>query len=457
MIVSEKIKLLTLETRDKYVLHICKDLFRKWSFSQDSKYQFQCGDFCTYVSFHPVPISHSIGIHPELMKECRLPDYSHSLTLHYHKNSNIVSLGIFIGLVTEVIETDQGISFGSIQAFSEELATFCESNHVLFYVFSLRNFDSTSSLFRGFIWNGKDWNKFDVPTPHVVHNRIHSRRREKSLTYEQLIKMLKKKHIPFFNDHFLNKWESYQRLLDQEHLLPYLPETELLLSPQNLENFLLKYEKIFLKPIHGSQGKKIIRIEHSEAEYFLDYTTFSRDIERVYPTILELYKAIKSRISKQAFIVQKGINLLRFQDRIIDFRFLCHLNSKNQWKVTSSVARLSSPNEFVSNIARGGEIQKVNYILRKTLDPKVANDANKLLHELALEVAASVGQSEDELFGELGIDLALDTLAKPWIIEINTKPSKNMDALSSVTSVRPSAKAIINYCLYLANPFQRSD
>ncbi|MFZ3589824.1 YheC/YheD family protein [Bacillus sp. DJP31] len=458
MIVSEKIEILMNASNEKYVIHMCEGLFVKWSLSPIKKYHFQCGDFFTDVTILPVSLEEStISLHPLLMKECRLPKLNYKLSLHFHQNSDMISIGLFVGLLTEVRETEQGPSFGSIQDFTEELAMYCEENHVFFYVFSLKEFNRANNQLDGYTWNGDCWKLTEVPTAHVVHNRIHSRKREKSTPYEQLLTMLHDKHIPFFNDHFLNKWETHQSLAQQEHLLPYLPETHLLLSFNILEEFLQKHEKIFIKPIHGSQGKKIIRIERHGEEYILDYTTFSGDIEKNFPTIRELFKAIKPRLANQAFIIQQGIPLLSFQDRILDFRFLCHLNSMNLWKVTSSVARISSPNEFVSNLARGGEIQKVSKLLKEILDTKVAIDVTKMLHELALEVASSVGQSEEGLFGELGIDLALDISAKPWIIEVNTKPSKNMEAPTVKQSIRPSAKAIINYCLFLANPFQRSD
>jgi glutathione synthase/RimK-type ligase-like ATP-grasp enzyme len=457
MIVSEKVKIQEREgpPNTSYVVQICETLFMKWSLSESKKYLLQCGEFSTHITFHPIPQKDHISIERSLLKEMRLPLIRHNICLYFHQDLNIISLGIIIGVLTEVRETEDGPNFGSVHDFCKELAVYCERNDALFYVFSLKKH---SNNLHGYVWNGDMWELHDVPFPHVVHNRIHSRKRERSKEYLQLTTTLRDQNIPFFNDHFLNKWESYEHLVNQDHLHPFLPETQLLLNHRTLEEFLQRHDRLFIKPIHGSQGKKIIRIENKDGEYILDYTTFSGEIEKSYSHSLDLFQAIRPRISKSAYIVQQGISLLAYKNRILDFRFLCHLNDKNEWKVTSSVARISSKNEFVSNIARGGEIQKVTTILKELLDPREAADVYKMLHELALEVASSIGQSEEGLFGELGIDLALDTQAKPWIIEVNTKPSKNMDGMDTTTvSVRPSSKAIINYCLYLANPFKRSE
>lgn len=452
MIISEKVKIERKQHKSiPNEIEIDEVLFYKWSLFSTKVYKFQCGEISVNVTFQPIDRRECICLDDSLIQELQLPYLNHSLHLYFHEELNFFTLGIFIGLLTEVKETEGGVSFGSIHEFCEELATYCAKNDTLFYVFSLRNHNHSN--LKGFVWNEGKWELHNVPWPHVIHNRIHSRKREHSAEYQQFTLQLKKKQIPFFNDHFLNKWESHQHLIGQEHLLPYLPHTELLLNYSTLENFLQQYKSVYIKPIHGSQGRKIFRIEDKEKEYILDYTTFTGEIEKSYETVPELFQAIRPRL-KGAFIIQQGIPLLQYEHRILDFRFLCHLNAKNEWKVTSSVARISSPKEFVSNIARGGEVERVQTILRELLEPKQAITIGKVLHELAIEIASSIGQSEEGLFGEFGIDLALDKNGKPWIIEVNTKPSKNMDASSPSTTIRPSARSIINYCLYLANPFR---
>ncbi|MGV2806477.1 YheC/YheD family protein, partial [Clostridium perfringens] len=53
-------------------------------------------------------------------------------------------------------------------------------------------------------------------------------------------------------------------------------------------------------------------------------------------------------------------------------------------------------------------------------------------------------------FGELGIDLAIDTTGRIWLLEVNSKPSKGENApLNADSKVRPSAVRLVQYCQYL--------
>lgn len=91
----------------------------------------------------------------------------------------------------------------------------------------------------------------------------------------------------------------------------------------------------------------------------------------------------------------------------------------------------------------------VNHVLSAQFDAKEMPQIRKHLKELALEVAMEIGAVSEGIFGELGIDLAIDKTGHPWIIEVNTKPSKNLDQPQSTRTIRPSAKAVILYCLNL--------
>lgn len=72
------------------------------------------------------------------------------------------------------------------------------------------------------------------------------------------------------------------------------------------------------------------------------------------------------------------------------------------------------------------------------------------LHAAALDIAKGIEQAIPAHFGELGIDLAMDTTGRVWLLEVNSKPSKNDNTPLSESKIRPSVKAMLEYSTYLA-------
>jgi glutathione synthase/RimK-type ligase-like ATP-grasp enzyme len=132
----------------------------------------------------------------------------------------------------------------------------------------------------------------------------------------------------------------------------------------------------------------------------------------------------------------------------MDYRVLCHKNHQNKWDVTSVVARISAENEFVSNIARGGEIMSPLNALKENMSVSDAKRVIAQMKDLAIETALIIERKTSGITGELGIDIGIDQDGKPWIIEVNSKPSKNFE--DGQMKIRPSAKAIIQFCTNLA-------
>ncbi|MDV2887831.1 YheC/YheD family protein, partial [Alkalihalophilus pseudofirmus] len=64
--------------------------------------------------------------------------------------------------------------------------------------------------------------------------------------------------IPLFNDRFLSKWEVYQQIHNEDSLQSAIPVTQIY-SKEKLYELAQKYDMVFIKPIHGSQGRNIIK------------------------------------------------------------------------------------------------------------------------------------------------------------------------------------------------------
>lgn len=392
---------------------------------------------------------YDLHVSEAIYKDFCLPKQPFHFQAVYYPENQELCLGPIIGLLTDLPSTNNSeIHFRSIHRFCEELHQEVTERGGFFYVFTYDRF-----MEQGFYFDNDNWIAAKLPLPNVIYNRIHSRKLELQKPFLQFRQRLEQLMIPLFNDRFLSKWEIYEHVKEANQLSSFIPETKIF-SKEHLKEFAQKYESIFLKPIHGSQGRNIIKIIKSEAgNHYTLQTSLStpfNDLVEIY-TIEDIYQLLKPILNNRIYIIQQGIELITHNSCAVDFRVLCHKNLQDQWKVTSTVARIAAENEFVSNIARGGTITKPLDALRNCMNPQQAVAAISLMKELAIQTASIISGHSSGLFGELGIDIGIDQKGKPWLIEVNSKPSKNFE--DGLGKIRPSTKAIVQFCTKLAFDF----
>lgn len=347
-----------------------------------------------------------------------------------------------IALLTEIKE-ENGPDFGKVHSFCEELHQGISESGGSFYVFSLKGFSEEGV--EGFYYDDDDeeWKKKIFPFPAVIYNRVSSRRTEISKGFQGFLNKLNALGIKIFNHRFLSKWEIHEILMKEDHLHPFIPETHLY-SESLLESMLNQHGELYIKPVHGSQGRHIIQLVRADGNIYASLSSLpSKDLPAS-RTVPELARTIAPMVEKRLCILQQGLQLSELNGRRMDFRVLCHKNAQQFWKVTSIVARVSAEQYFVSNIARGGEVMKPGRTLALIFGKEQAMHQLALMKELALETAEVISRNAEGLTGELGIDIGIDIQGNLWLIEANSKPSKNFEERNS--KIRPSTKAIIDHC-----------
>jgi hypothetical protein len=429
-------------------IYISKMLVSKWKLKNDGNITICIGKQFINLKVYEKNINdYEIQFPPYILESIHLPLQTYSIIAQYSYSEQTLYLAPMIGLLTEIDDIDpENPHFRSVHSFCEELEFVTKNLGGFFYVFSLQTLNDPYII--GYYLNDGQWCKSQLPVPDVIYNRIHSRRLESSTVFQQFRQQLKNDEIPIFNDRFLSKWEVYDVLMTEYHLQPHIPCTKLY-SKKNLQEFLLTFPVVFLKPVHGSQGRNIIRVEQKESSFLLQFSYFKeKQNSLIASDITQVHDLIEPFLKNNSYLIQQGIPFIQYQDRLMDFRVLCHKNNQDVWSVTSVVARLSAEKQFVSNIARGGETMKPLQALSLYFDRKTSKQQFIFIKELALEFASVISLSSEGLTGELGIDMGIDSQGNPWIIEANSKPSKNFE--EQEIKIRPSAKAIISYCFKLA-------
>lgn len=375
-----------------------------------------------------------------------------TLRLNYRAHTSALELGPVIGvLISKDYPATPERPFGQITMFCRELVNACKQQGLYVYFFTPDHIGTNSSQFPGWVYeNG--WKKITVPAADVFYNRLTSRKLENKPSVQHFLKEVKSKFgSHFFNEKFLDKTEVFDALAHDLALSRYLPESHLFKNYNMLRSMCAKYPVVFLKPIRGSLGKGIIRISKTEGGYQSLTAQVGGTRKQNYTSLAKLFATLSGKMKTTRYQIQQGLHLIEGDHRPVDFRALVQKNLTGKWTITSIVGRTAGSQHFVSNLARGGTLSTVKEaIARSSLPAGIKSKIPTKLQKAALEIAQGIDKYIPAHFGELGIDLAVDITGRVWLIEVNSKPSKNDNTPIGENKIRPSVKQVIEYVRYLS-------
>ncbi|MBB3108277.1 glutathione synthase/RimK-type ligase-like ATP-grasp enzyme [Paenibacillus phyllosphaerae] len=375
------------------------------------------------------------------------------LRLQYRSDTSSLALGPLIGIL--ISRDDPSMPdkpFGSITLFCKELVDACAVYGAHVYFFTPDHIGSSSNIVEGWVYAG-GWRKTFLPAPDVISNRLTSRKLENKPSVQQYLKEVKSRYLTaVFNEKFLDKSEVFEALKKDASVGKYLPESHVLRNYTMLKSMCSKYHTVFLKPVRGSLGKGIIRITRLEQDsYLAHYAMVGGTRKQQFTNLLKLFSSVSGKMKSVRYQIQQGLNLIDIGGRPVDFRALVQKNELGKWVITSIVARTAGSHHFVSNLARGGTLSTVREAVAKSnLSSAQGHDAPGRLQRAALDIANGIDTHIPAHFGELGIDLALDSNGRVWLLEVNSKPSKNDNTPLEGQKIRPSVRNLIRYSRHLS-------
>lgn len=410
------------------------------------------GSFRQEVTVIPVPKSESLRVSEGLARRTGWRSRG-VLNASYTAGSRTLRLGPLIGvLVSRENPEHPERLFGPITLFCRELTNACQAQGAFVYFFTPEALESAGSTVSGWVYD-EGWKQLKLPVADVINNRLTTRKAENKPSVQHFLSEVKSRYgTHFFNEKFLDKTEVFEALRRDPALQRYLPESHQLSGYGILQKMCGRYPVVFLKPVRGSLGKGILRISREEGGgYKLQSTTPLGTRKQSYSNLPKLFQAIAPKMKTTRFQIQQGLPLMEIGRRPVDFRALVQKNGTGKWGVTSIVARTAGNNHFVSNLARGGSLSTVREAVGKSsMPPGAKESANIQLPKAALAIAKGVEAYIPAHFGELGIDLGMDQSGRIWLLEVNSKPSKNDNTPLNDVKIRPSVKQMIGYCRYLA-------
>jgi glutathione synthase/RimK-type ligase-like ATP-grasp enzyme len=297
------------------------------------------------------------------------------------------------------------------------------------FVFTPQDVEDSSGRIFAMVYQTetKSWSRRWVRLPQVIYDRC---RIQRSSRFQQLLAFRKRySHLTFLNRPLRNKWTIYRTLSRVTAFRPHLPMTRLYHSTEDVVTLLKKFQTLYLKPINGTGGRGILRIDRQrDGMLLLQGRNHSRSI--VQPRRISR-NSLSSTLSSwdmhgDRYIVQQGLNIKLPSGRIHDYRMLVQKNSTGVWEVTGCAGRVGPLHSITSNLHGGGQAVSMNSLLRQWVSSDVTLSH---IRETAETFAIKVARHLEATYGalcELALDLAIDRSGHVWLIEVNPKPSREV-------------------------------
>ncbi|OPH46820.1 hypothetical protein BC351_12835 [Paenibacillus ferrarius] len=439
---------------DDRTVVLSEAIAKKWKVPTNQTITMRFGSAKQEVKVVSAATSNSLRVNPTLASKIGLYQGAR-LNLHYRQNTSTLSIGPLIGvMISRVYAGSKDRPFGAITAFCKEMTDACEQFGAMVIFFPPNEMHANAQTVNAYSYSNGSWSKKTFPIPNVIYNRLTSRRFENRTNVQQFMKDVKARYATeIFNEKYLDKTEVFQALRKDNSLHDFLPESYLFKNYQMLKSMAARHPVLFLKPITGSLGKGIIRIRKEPgAGYVCHFTNLSGARKQSFPSLTTVFHALSGKLKAQRYQLQQGLDLITADGNPVDFRALVQRGATGQWAITSIVGRIAGTQHFVSNLARGGSLTTVSGALAKTSFASATRvSITARLRKASLDIAKGIETQIPYHFGELGIDLAVDKTGKVWLLEVNSKPSKDDNTpLNHERKIRPSVKQIVQYARYLA-------
>lgn len=334
--------------------------------------------------------------------------------------------------------------FGPVTDLVRSFVSFARRRGVIAYAFSARDVNWEAGTVSGFVPSGRAWRRVTVPLPDVVYDRLQSRQ----LDRVKRIRVCKERlqampGLHYFNPCFLDKWEVYQALSKDPRARRYLPKTDKLTSPGQVGRWLHAYSTVYIKPTRGSLGVGVTKVSRTASGYRYQRTREGGSSVGVVESVPKLEKRLHAVLPNHRVIIQQGLHLARYAGRPYDIRVMVQKTARGKWVCTNMIARVAPIGSAVSNVAEGGSMISVTRAIRASL----AINSRQALGRIgggARLIAKAVETQFGKEFGEFGVDMALDTKGRLWLIEVNSKPGRQTD---NMPGVPPSIRRVVRYAI----------
>lgn len=314
--------------------------------------------------------------------------------------------GPIIGILSSL--TNNGKLAGNIRLFTD-LQVELTKKGGLSIVFTPESITDTGIT--GYIYSPgrQKWFRVSAPLPHLVYNRVPFRKAEASSNFKAAVRKIKKNSIPFFNPAFINKFELYTILNKDPFFDKMLPETILINVAAQLQDFLERHKRVYLKPVNGAKGIGIYRLSLGQEQNILAESI--KDMQH-YPNFMDYWEMQGEMLLKRSYIAQPEVSADKINNQRYDFRVLS-ICGKSGYQVSGIGIRQATKQDLTTHVPAGGKIIPFDGILAEQHERNLS---------LISQNAGTILSEQLGFYGEFSMDIGLTDTGNYVVYEINSKP-----------------------------------
>lgn len=341
--------------------------------------------------------------------------------------------------------------FGEQSSYLRGLIMMASRMGMRAFVFEPGSIDFENRTIRGWAYGKRGWFRKQYPWPDVIYDRVWGISSAQKDRYDaDLARLWTQGRVPSFNPRFEGKLELHQIMAESLDLIPHLPRT-LALDEDNVELLGREFPTLFVKPVHGRQGKRISLCVKTKDGWRIKRRLKDGSTRlSLARTPAQLVTHCAGRSSPNTFLVQQGLDLVRVAGGTVDIRVIAQRDKSGTWSVTGIGARVGAKGGFVSNLHAGGRAYSLKQLCQHR---SIRMSSRQLASQISRLVLTTVNHLTNHLpfLGEVGLDIGLDTDGRLWILEVNRQPGRALFARARLyKSWRLSRVRIIQFASYLA-------
>ncbi|NBI28264.1 YheC/YheD family endospore coat-associated protein [Chengkuizengella marina] len=321
------------------------------------------------------------------------------------------------------------------------------------FLFSPENVDEKNKKIYAYFYNKtkSKWIRKWTDFPNIIFDRC---RYQATSRFKQLKRFRENNpYIIYLNRPLSNKWIVHNKLSDNNVVKEFLPDSRLITKLDDLLQFVNGSKETFFKPINGTGGTGILKIQKTkDHKYLIQGRKHNR---KIIPKQLlnksQLLGLCKNLSTKKQYMAQQGIDIKLDSGRVHDYRLLIQKNYIGEWVVTGCAGRIGAKGSVTSNLHGGGSAVTADRLLKSWFKEQQVKTIKQNMELMSYAVVNELESQNYELC-ELALDIAVDRSGKIWLLEVNPKPARKV--FLKIGEEKTYTNAIVRpleYALWLYN------